>query len=296
MNQKARNFVLSILVVLASLNVLAWIAVFDLAKPQFLEVNFFDVGQGDAIFIQTPKRNQILIDGGQSSVILEKLGKEMPFWDKSIDLVILTHPERDHLVGLLEVLKKYKVENIFWTGIKRDTSEYQEWQKLIKKERAKIYLVPSVQKVIIGKDISMNFLYPIENLADKEYQNSNDASIVAKLNFNQNSFFFTGDISKSVEDELIIRENLCSNSCQLASLNSDILKVAHHGSKTSTSEEFLKKVSPKIAVISVGKGNPYGHPHQEVLEILNKFGIKVLRTDLDGDIKIISDGKKLKIK
>jgi competence protein ComEC len=292
MNQKARNFVLSILVVLASLNVLAWIAVFDLAKPQFLEVNFFDVGQGDAIFIQTPKRNQILIDGGQSSVILEKLGKEMPFWDKSIDLVILTHPERDHLIGLLEVLKKYKVENIFWTGIKRDTSEYQEWQKLIKKERAKIYLVPSVQKVIIGKDISMNFLYPIENLADKEYQNSNDASIVAKLNFSQNSFLFTGDISKFAEEELTIREN----SYQFASLNSDVLKVAHHGSKTSTSEEFLKKVSPKIAVISVGKGNPYGHPHQEVLEILNKFGIKVLRTDLDGDIKIISDGQKLKIK
>jgi competence protein ComEC len=257
-----------------------------------LEVNFFDVGQGDAIFIQTPKRNQILIDGGQSSVILEKLGKEMPFWDKSIDLVILTHPERDHLIGLLEVLKKYKVENIFWTGIKRDTSEYQEWQKLIKKERAKIYLVPSVQKVIIGKDISMNFLYPIENLADKEYQNSNDASIVAKLNFSQNSFLFTGDISKFAEEELTIREN----SYQFASLNSDVLKVAHHGSKTSTSEEFLKKVSPKIAVISVGKENPYGHPHREVLEILNKFGIKVLRTDLDGDIKIISDGENIMLR
>jgi competence protein ComEC len=287
MNQKARNFVLSILVVLASLNFLAWIAVFDLSKPQFLEVNFFDVGQGDAIFIQTPKRNQILIDGGQSSVILEKLGKEMPFWDRSIDLIILTHPERDHLVGLLEVFKKYKVENIFWTGIKRDIPEYQEWQKLIKKERAKIYIIPFVQKVTIGKDISMNFLYPIENLADKEYQNSNDTSIVAKLNFNQNSFLFTGDISKSVEEELI---NYYQN------LKSDVLKVAHHGSKTSTSEEFLKKILPKIAVIMVGKENPYGHPHQEVLEILNKFGIRVLRTDENGDVKIISDGQKLKIK
>jgi competence protein ComEC len=287
MIKRKEKFVFFVLGILFLLNVLAWIAVFDLAKPQFLEVNFFDVGQGDAIFIQTPKRNQILIDGGQSSVILEKLGKEMPFWDRSIDLIILTHPERDHLVGLLEVLKKYKVENIFWTGIKRDIPEYQEWQKLIKKEKAKIYIIPFVQKVTIGKDISMNFLYPVENLADKEYQNSNDTSIVAKLNFNQNSFLFTGDISKSIEEELI---NYYQN------LKSDVLKVAHHGSKTSTSEEFLKEILPKIAIISVGKENPYGHPHQEVLEILNKFGIRVLRTDENGDIKIISDGQKLKIK
>jgi competence protein ComEC len=287
MIKRKEKFIFFVLGILFLLNFLAWIAVFDLAKPQFFEVNFFDVGQGDAIFIQTPKRNQILIDGGQSSVILEKLGKEMPFWDRSIDLVILTHPERDHLVGLLEVLKKYKVENIFWTGIKRDIPEYQEWQKLIKKEKAKIYIIPFVQKVTMGKDISMNFLYPVENLADKEYQNSNDTSIVAKLNFNQNSFLFTGDISKSVEEELI---NYYQN------LKSDVLKVAHHGSKTSTSGEFLKEILPKIAIISVGKENPYGHPHQEVLEILNKFGIRVLRTDENGDIKIISDGQKLKIK
>jgi competence protein ComEC len=287
MTKNTKKFIFLILAILFFLNVLAWIAVFDLSKPQFLEVNFFDVGQGDAIFIETPKRNQILIDGGQSSVILEKLRKEMPFWDRSIDLVILTHPERDHLVGLLEVLKKYKVGNIFWTGIKRDTPEYQEWQKLIEKEKAKIYIIPFFQKVTIGKDISMNFLYPVENLADKEYQNSNDTSIVAKLNFNRNSFLFTGDISKSVEEELI---NYYQN------LKSDVLKVAHHGSKTSTSEEFLKEIWPKIAIISVGKENPYGHPHQEVLEILNKFGIRVLRTDENGNIKIISDGQKIKIK
>ena len=296
MNRKARNFVLSVLVVLASLNILAWIAVFDLAKPQFLEVNFFDIGQGDAIFIVSPKRQQILIDGGPDSKILEKLGKEMPFYDRSIDLVILTHPERDHLAGLIEVLKKYKVENVFWTGIKRDTSEYEEWQRLIKKEETKIYIVPSVQRIMMGKDISMNFLYPIENLVGKEYENSNDTSIVAKLNFNKNSFLFTGDVSKSVEGELAICENSRQNSCQFASIDSDVLKIAHHGSKTSASEEFIAEVSPEIAVISVGKNNSYGHPHPEVLDILNKFGIKVLRTDLDGDIKIFSNGENLKVK
>jgi len=294
MNRNARNFVLSVLVVLFSLNILAWIVVFDLSKPRFLEVIFFDVGQGDAIFINTPKRQQILIDGGPTSAILEKLGKEMPFYDRTIDLIILTHPERDHLAGLLEVLEKYKVENILWTGVIRDTAEFQEWQKLIKKEKANIFIAKNGQKIKAARTI-LDVLYPFESLVDREFENSNDTSIVAKLIFNKNSFLFTGDISKLTEKDLIIRENSCSDSCQFATLDSDVLKVAHHGSKTSSSEEFIAKVSPEIAVISVGKSNSYGHPHQEVLEILTKYGIKILRTDQNGDIKIISDGITYKI-
>ena len=132
-------------------------------------------------------------------------------------------------------------------------------------------------------------------MAGKELENSNDTSIVSHLVFGKNSFLFTGDISKEAEKELLIHINSCSNSCKFAILDSDVLKVAHHGSKTSSSEEFLKEVSPEIAVISVGKSNSYGHPHQEVLEILTKYGIKILRTDLDGDIKIFSDGKNYEI-
>lgn len=298
MNRNARNFISGVLVVLFFLNVLAWIAVFDLAKPQFLEVTFFDVGQGDAIFIETPKRHQILIDGGPSSVILEKLGKKMPFWDKSIDLVILTHPERDHLAGLIEVLKKYKIENILWTGIIRDTAEFKEWQNLIKPsserkslllgkdEKAQIKIAKVGQKIIAGRTV-IDILYPFENLEGKIFKDSNNTSIIGKLIFGQNSFLFTGDIYQSAEKEILDRG---------LDVNSDILKVAHHGSKTSSPEEFIVKVSPEIAVISVGKENSYGHPNQEVLEIFKKFGIKVLRTDLDGDIKIFSDGKNLKIK
>ena len=123
--------VLIISTLLLFFNALAWVAVFDLSQPRFLEVHFFDVGQGDAIFIETPQSHQILIDGGPTSAILEKLGKEMPFWDRSLDLVILTHPERDHITGLFEVFKKYKVENILWTGVLRDTVEFKEWQRLI---------------------------------------------------------------------------------------------------------------------------------------------------------------------
>jgi len=285
-----RNFsskkVFIFLGILFALNILAWSVVFDLSQQKFLEVNFFDVGQGDAIFIETSQLQQVLIDGGPSSVILEKLGKEMPFWDKNIDLIILTHPEADHLVGLLDVLKKYKVENILWTGIIRDTPEYEEWQKLIKKEGAKIFIVSKGQKIKMTNGISIDILFPFEKVDGKEFENSNDTSVVSRLVLGYNSFLFTGDISETAEKEIISKT---------IEIDSDVLKVAHHGSKYSSSEEFLREVSPEIAVISVGKDNSYGHPTTEVLENLNKYGIKVLRTDEAGDIKIISDGKKIKI-
>lgn len=285
MQKKAKKFIYSILGFLFFLNILAWVVVYDLKNPQVLEVNFFDVGQGDAIFIETPQRHQILIDGGPGSAVLEKLAKEMPFWDRTIDLIILTHPEKDHLAGLIEVLKRYKVENILWTGVIRDTAEFKEWEKSIKGERAKIFIAKSGQKIIMPKTV-LGILYPLENLEGEELKDSNNTSIVAKLVFKENSFLFTGDIYKSIEKELITKET---------DIDSDVLKVAHHGSKTSSSEEFMKEVSPQEAVISAGKDNPYGHPHQEVLEILEKYGIRILRTDLDGDIKIISDGSNLAI-
>jgi len=286
MNPK-KNLVFYILGVLAFLNILAGIIALGLSKAQFLEVNFFDVGQGDAIFIETLQRHQILIDGGPSSTILEKLGKEMPFWDRTIDLVVLTHPERDHMAGLLEVLKRYKVENILWTGIVRDTQEFKEWQKAIEEENANVKIAQSGQKIILSNNRSyelrqfIEVLYPVENLEGQELKNSNNTSIVSRLVFDENSFLFTGDIQKSTEKKLTEGEN---------NLNSDILKVGHHGSKTSSSKEFIEKVSPEIAVISVGKGNSYGHPYQEVLDILGSYGIRILRTDQASDIKIISDG------
>ena len=251
-------------------------------------MTFFDVGQGDAAFVEMPGRKQILIDGGPNGqIILEKLGREMPFWDRTIDLVILTHPERDHMAGLLEVLKKYKVENILWTGVARDTAEYKEWQKLIKEEEAKIIIAKSGLRIFggptslqIGGRSDLGIIYPFESLEGKQLKDSNDTSIIAKLTFGQISFLFTGDATQSVEGQLLrLAEQL---------IDSDVLKVGHHGSKTSTSKEFVEAVSPEIAVISVGKDNKYGHPRQEVLDNLD--GIRILRTDLNGDIKIVSNG------
>lgn len=285
MLDKNKNFVVYILSGLVCFNILAWLAVCGLSSPRFLEVNFFDVGQGDAIFIQTPQRYQILIDGGPNNAILEKLSSEMPFWDRTIHLIILTHPEHDHYGGLIEVLKRYKVNNILWTGILRETEEYEIWKDLIQKEGAKIIIAQSGQTIKVG-EAQLNILCPFESLEGQKLKNTNNTSIINNLVFNENSFLFTGDAFKSVERKLANKGVF---------LESDVLKVGHHGSKTSTSEEFIEAVNPKIAIIQCGRDNRYGHPHSETLAILEKYDIKVLRTDIDGDVKIISDGKTLSI-
>jgi len=281
----------SVFIILGTLfgfNILAWVGVFQL-NQSYLEVTFFDVGQGDAIFIETPEGHQILIDGGQDEIVLERLGDEMPFWDRTIDLVILTHPEHDHYGGLIEVLKRYDVENILWTGVLRNTAEYKEWRKLIQEECANIYIAKAGQR-IYGSPTSVRrsdfrILYPFESIENKEVSSVNNTSIIAKLSYGETSFLFTGDAFKKVERELVKRGT---------DIDSDVLKIGHHGSKTSSAEEFIELVSPGTAVISVGKDNKYGHPHQETLKSLNK--IRILRTDLDGNIKIISDGTVYKIK
>jgi len=248
MEKETKNLVLKILTILFLLNILTWIAVYDLSQAGILEVNFFEIGQGDAIFIETPQRHQILIDGGPSSSILEKLGEEMSFWDRTIDLVILTHPEHDHISGLLEVLKRYKVDYILWTGIKRDTAEYKEWIRLIEDEESQVKIAQSGQKILwsLDREDYIEVLHPFKNLLGQEVKNTNNTSVITKLVFGQNSFLFTGDAYKSVERKLVKRG---------VDLQSNVLKIGHHGSKTSSAEDFLEKVKPEIAVISVGLEN-----------------------------------------
>lgn len=282
-NKKATWVILGFILLL---DIFAWNTVYSLNAngTKTLEVTFFDVGQGDAIFIETPNGHQILIDGGPNSKILEKLSKEMPFFDRSLDLIILTHPEKDHLTGLIDVLKNYQVDNIFWTGVARESAEWKEWDELIKKEGARIEIASYGDRILLEESESGMFfdvLYPSESLEGKKFEESNNTSVVLRLIFGETSFLFTGDIEKQAEKELVDRN-----------IDSDVIKIAHHGSKTSSSEEFIEKVSPKIAIIEVGK-NSYGHPSQEVLMILERFGIKTLTTEKQGDIKIISEGNKI---
>lgn len=193
-----------IIVILSCLifaNFFAWLRVFDL-NENFLEVDFLDVGQRDAAFIETPEGHQVLIDGGPGSVILEKLGQRMPFGDRTIDLIILSHPESDHMSGLIEVLKNYKVENILWTGIVRDTPEYNVWRDLIREENANIFLGKDSRKIIAG-ETEFDILYPFEDISGEKFKDSNNTSLVLQMSFGQNSFLFTGDLLQSGEKDIL---------------------------------------------------------------------------------------------
>jgi len=282
--RKIKYQILGLLLVAA---ILIWLAVFSQPRAGLLEVDFFDVGQGDAIFIETPKGYQVLIDGGPDASVLEKLGKEMPFYDRSIDLIILTHPEADHITGLIEVLKNYQIGQILENGFKRETAGYKEWQRLIKEKNIPIKNAQAGQIINLGRGIKIRILWPNETAVSSSPESSNNISVVSQLIYGQREFLFTGDIEKQVELKL-------ANNQSASGIESDVLKIAHHGSKSSTYQFFLEKVNPNIAVISVGNENSYGHPHQEVLDRLATK--QVFRTDLDGDVEIISDGKLLRIK
>lgn len=289
LTKKQRIYLVLIGILLLS-NVFAWKEVFALAGPHYLKVNVLDIGQGDSIFIETPEMHQILIDGGPDSSVLARLQDRMPFWDKNLDVVILTHPDKDHVMGLLHVLAKYKVDYILWTGIARSGQTYQEWLKLLavaEKNGTKIIKAKIGQEILSGEAI-ITTLHPFEDLTGQNFkETSNDTSIFSRLTYGTHSFLFTGDASSKTERYLI------DNNVSLAS---DVLKVGHHGSRFSTSEEFLQAVNPEIAAISVGGKNTYGHPTQEVLQKLEKFGITIFRTDQMGDIEILSDGKNINIK
>jgi len=198
--------------------------------------------------------------------------------------MILTHPDHDHLFGLLEVLKRYEIRNILWTGVIKNTAELEEWKKLIEQEGANIIIAEAGQRIDLSENIYLSIIYPFENLEGQGTKYINDTSIVAEMVFNDISFLFTGDISKKIEKQLVDK---------YIDLDTDILKVAHHGSKTSSCLEFIEAVSPDIAVISVGE-NRWGHPNQEVLENFQQFNIEILITRELGDIKVISDGNNWK--
>ena len=266
-NKKIVYFIIGCFILLV---VLVPVLVGELNRSD-LEIVVFDVGQGDSIYIETSNNFNVLIDGGPNLDVLEKLGQEMPFYDRTIELLVLSHPDHDHLFGFLEVLKRYKVENVLWTGVVKDNAEYEEWVRLVEQEGANVIIAELGQKINLGQDIYLLVLHPLESMEGKEVKDSNDTSVVVKLVFNEKSFLFTGDISQRIER-------------QLANVDADILKVAHHGSKGSSSSEFIQSVSPETVVISVGE-NSYGHPAQEVLQLFEQFGIQVLITKELGDIR-----------
>jgi len=252
-----------------------------------LHVNFLDVGQGDAIFIQTPNGQDILIDGGPDfQKINLELSEKLPFWDRTIDLVVCTQPHADHVTGLVEVLHRYKVKQVLEPGVAYNSSIYQEWLNVVEDKGIEYNIARAGQEVDLGSGIQMEVLNPPEGLFEGTSCDVDNNGVVLRLTWGKVSFLFTADIREEAEFELI---------GQRANLRSTVLKVAHHGSDTSTTSQFLAAVDPEVAVICVGADNPFGHPSPEVMErLINRLGEdNVYRTDEDGTIEFITDGESL---
>ncbi len=244
------------------------------SRQTSLTLAMLDIGQGDAIFIESPSGTQILFDAGPAHKILGSLSKVMSPFDRTIDAIVITNPDADHIGGFAEVLKKYKVGMVFESGTINDSSTYKNLRKEIEKQKIPDILAKSGMKLDLGGGVLINVLFPNQDVST---WSSNDGSIVARLLYGGTSVMLTGDATMKTEKIIL-------DKFKKEDLQSVILKVGHHGSRTSSSDTFVKIVAPKYALISLGKENKYGHPHPEVLDVLSEIRAKILRTDMLGTI------------
>lgn len=257
-----------------------------------LHIDFLDIGQGDSIYFLTSDGHDGLIDGGPNDKVLRELGEAMPVGDRVIDLMVATHPDADHIGGLAGVLDRYDVKEIWLNGAVHTTQTYLRFLEAVKKEKklgATVKVITRGDRKDFG-DTSLQVLAPFESFEGKQPKEQNEGTIVARLLYNDFSLLLTGDLEYELENKLIANAN------DIIPLKSTVLKVGHHGSGGSSGGNFVNEVKPKIAVISVGKDNRYGHPAKRVLELLEKNKIQTYRTDIQGRIEIISDGLNYQVK
>jgi competence protein ComEC len=268
---------------LAVVVALVWLAGRDLPDGR-LHVYFLDVGQGDAIFVRTPDGQQILVDGGPSPVALEEqLAGVMPFWDRSLDLVVLTHPDQDHQAGLIPVLDRYQVARVVSNPAAETQATASAWREHVARSRA-ASLTGTLGFHLNDGGVTLTVLSPGDRLFSGTPSDDNNNSLVMRLDYGSTAFLLTGDAEQEAEASILAAG---------VPLHADVLKVAHHGSRQSTSPAFVAAVSPALAVIQVGADNRFGHPHAEVIGRLRST--QVLRTDRAGRIEVVSDGRQLQV-
>lgn len=269
--------------------ILVWVAILSMQDDR-LHVSILDIGQGDAILVQTPRGQDILIDGGPSPrAISLELGKKLPFWDRTIDLVVVTQPQADHVTGLVEVLQNYRVQQVIEPGIPYSSAIYQQWLALVEDRQIQCQTAHAGQEIDLGDGIKMEVIHPPTPLLQGTCDDIDNNGLVLRLSWNEVSFLLTADIGQEAEWYLI---------AQRANLKSTVLKVAHHGSRTSTSPQFLAVVDPEVAAISVGSDNRFGLPHGEVVDRLTtQLGSdRVYLTSEHGTIEFTTDGDRLWVK
>jgi competence protein ComEC len=282
---------------LAALAATLWIGALRLPDGK-LHVSFLDVGQGDAILIQTPEGHRLLIDGGPDPTILPAaVARRLPPWDRRLDLVALSHPDDDHLAGLLPILRSYRIGLLLDTHLPRQSPNGLAWNDIVASwqtpgngtrntPHAPHVLYPARGAILdLGSSVRLQVLHPGAALLQTNAARDNNNSLVLRLSYGRASFLFTGDLETEAEMHLLRQEDV--------NLRATVLKVAHHGAKTATSKAFLEAVAPQVAVISVGAGNRFGHPAPEVLARLEEAGAQVWRTDSSGEVEVVTDGERV---
>ncbi len=296
------KLVLGLAIIFIVLGILFILESQKVGKPRLI---FCDIGQGDGMLIVTPKGKQVVVDSGPGTKIVDCLAENMPFWDRTIEMMILTHAQQDHMEGQVEIFNRYKVERVVWSGVENTTALFNQWQKLLEAEKSEVHLARAGDSIQIGphslgqlsqgstlfrvQPLRLDVLWPSQEKSNlwkiAPPVDINDSSVVARLEYNPDTgsgkaicAYLTGDLPKE------ILEGLINKPCQ-------ILKISHHGSKTGTNQGILEKVNPQIAIIQVGSKNRFGHPHKEVLDLLISNGIKILRNDTSGTIEIDTDGR-----
>jgi competence protein ComEC len=243
-----------------------------------LKIVFCDVGQGDATYIRTPQGKDILIDGGPDNSVLLCLSDNMPFWDKELDLVILTHPDSDHYSGLLSVAREYKIKSFSTSLTPEDAPGYKNLHQILREQRVEERFVCNGDNYSFPDGVVLEIVWP--KSCDVSSTDKNDNSVISLLSYGDFKALITGDAEEHI-----------GNFYQDRVGDIDILRVPHHGSRDGVDDDYLESIKPEVAIISVGAKNRYGHPVQEILDILKLKNIQILRTDQVGEIRISSDGK-----
>lgn len=252
------------------------------AAGKNLEVDFLDIGQGDAILITTPSGKQALVDGGMTDAALAELAKQMPFYDRKIDYIIATHPDADHIGGLIPVMERYEVGEIFSNDAPSDSATYQKWLAIINQNHIPHHLLRQGDVLDFGDEVRFEVLWPNRSYLGGNIDNLNNTSVVGRLVFGQNEAMLTGDAETETQETL----------CRLPDekLKAEIFKASHHGAQNGADECFSEKADPDWVVISVAADNPFGHPHKSALDLFQTLGAQILRTDKDGTVEFFSNG------
>ena len=268
---------------LIGVNALLW----SVRLPEGLTVTFLNIGQGDSILIVGPTGVQVLVDGGPDTSALREVGERIPFWDRTLDAIVATHPDADHIGGLSDILNRYDISYIFEPGIKNDTRAWTTFVTAINNEidhgGARHIVARAGQRLILGGGAYADVLYPdhdVSNIPD-----TNSGSVVLHVVYGRTSFLLTGDLPSEQERELIM---IYHNNLQ-----STVLKAGHHGSKNSSTPEFLAAVHPSFGIFSRGCNNRYGHPAPRVVDLFNSLNIPTFDTCEQGSITFVSDGQTL---